>query len=257
MDEIIQQCLRLHYRDVNKCDQIAFLISCIARYSSTCHTLYNQVIPFLLRLISMHHMENLDDVFLLPEMALDLINTIAIYAAAPLTNEVLKTVFLLVYQKIKEREMDLIHCGSTFITVVILRYLGQLRQINDDEGNSLYNYLSDILMELLDNAKFRMSLQISRVCVILIQTLYANSTARIECILKYIATTLQMYDSMQGSGTCFIITIFLGAFMVRPEQTITFLSSLPGPKGGSAISFILNCIETRFLINAGTFENMF
>ncbi|KAJ8953277.1 hypothetical protein NQ318_015859 [Aromia moschata] len=130
-----------------------------------------------------------------------------------------------------------------FITTLIIKMGSQVNYLRSTK---------EIIFECIDSTKPISGLQLGKLCIVSIVTLPDVMEPQFESILKSVLSAIQVDNSFEKLRGLWLIFIYI--FMCRPANTTNFLSSIPGPDGGSALNFLINIWQPEYVSLITKFE---
>lgn len=128
----------------------------------------------------------------------------------------------------------------------------QINYLRNSKEVPLSEYIPKIIFGCIGKVIPLSGLQLSKLCVVSINTLPTVMEPNFESILKSVLSAIQTnkpFDNLRG-----LWMIFMYILMCRPGNTSNFLSSIPGPDGGSALNYLINIWQPEFVSVMSKFE---
>ncbi|KAJ8970023.1 hypothetical protein NQ314_001452 [Rhamnusium bicolor] len=256
MQETLITTIYTHLSNVSIMKEVSFILGNISMKESLQEALHLTMIPFLCKILHGDMPEQLQGRKDAPERALELLTTIATYTTQPNSEALIIQGFSgaanLMLDTEQEDDSNLNEAAANFITTLIVKMGSQVNYLRNSKNVPLTEYIPKIILECIDSMKNISGLQVGKLCIVSIVTLPDVMEPHFESILKSVLSAIQVDNSFEKIRGLWLIFIYI--FMCRPVNTTNFLSSIPGPDGGSALNFLINMWQPEYVSLITKFE---
>lgn len=135
---------------------------------------------------------------------------------------------------------------------MLIKLSPQLKNLTTEKGEPFFDLVPKIIFELLDPAKAVWTVKVGKLCVTSIMTLNGKMEQHLESILKSLLSYVLVNTDMKTIEAAWLIFTYI--FMYKPADTTNFLSSVPGPTGGSALAYLIDKWRPHYFAEIGRFE---
>ncbi|XP_052872556.1 importin-9 [Anopheles cruzii] len=188
---------------------------------------------------------------LAPDIALDVLQTLVKYSQGPLSEAMIENAFPAVVHCIMRSEDHSVmqaggECLRSFLTVAP----EQIGRYRNGEG---LNYVVQVATMLLNpmNTESTSSF-IGRLVITIITKVGSLLGDSVDLLLKAVISKMQLVQSLNVIMS--LVTIFAHLILLQRDAVLNFLSTVPGPTGETAMSFVLANWLSRQHLFYGQYE---
>ncbi|KAJ8911055.1 hypothetical protein NQ315_015109 [Exocentrus adspersus] len=256
LQETLVKTIHNHLSNNAVMQEVNFILGNIAAKENLQEVLHQSIVPFLCKLLHGDLPAPLVGRKDAAEKALEFLSTIAVHTLPPISETLMVQGFsgaarlMLDDEYNTDRNMN--EAAANFITTLLLKMTSQMNYLRNSKEMPLSDYIPKIIFGCIGKVIPISGLQLAKLCVVSINTLPSVLEPNFESILKSVLSAIQTNKHLDQLRGLWVIFIYI--LMCRPGNTANFLSSIPGPDGGSALNYLLNIWQPEFVSVMSKFE---
>uniref|UniRef100_A0A182STB4 Importin-7/11-like TPR repeats domain-containing protein n=1 Tax=Anopheles maculatus TaxID=74869 RepID=A0A182STB4_9DIPT len=212
--------------------------------------LQDRIIPTLVTILN-HDQTGADHQTLSPEIALDVLQTLVKYSQAPLSDAMIESAFpSAVHCILRAEDHSVMQAGGECLRSFLAVSPEQICRYKNGEG---LNYVLQVTTMLLNPMNTESTASFIGRLVITIITKVGNLLGdSVDLLLKAVLSKMQLVKSLNVIMS--LVTIFAHLILLQLDAVMNFLSTVPGPTGETAMSFVLANWLSRQHLFYGQYE---
>uniref|UniRef100_A0A182YB22 Uncharacterized protein n=1 Tax=Anopheles stephensi TaxID=30069 RepID=A0A182YB22_ANOST len=212
--------------------------------------LQDRIIPTLVTILNQDQTAS-DHQTLSPEIALDVLQTLVKYAQAPLSDAMIESAFpSAVHCILRAEDHSVMQAGGECLRSFLAVSPEQICRYKNGEG---LNYVLQVTTMLLNPMNTESTASFIGRLVITIITKVGNLLGdSVDLLLKAVLSKMQLVKSLNVIMS--LVTIFAHLMLLQLDAVMNFLSTVPGPTGETAMSFVLANWLSRQHLFYGQYE---
>ncbi|XP_050093062.1 importin-9 [Anopheles aquasalis] len=186
-----------------------------------------------------------------PDVALDVLQTLVKYAKAPLSEAMIESAFpAAVHCVLRTEDHSVMQSGGECLRSFLAVAPEQIGRFRNGEG---LNYVLQVATMLLNpmNTESTASF-IGRLVITIITKVGHMLGDSVDLLLKAVISKMQLVESLNVIMS--LVTIFAHLMLLQLDAVLNFLSTVPGPTGETAMSFVLANWLSRQHLFYGQYE---
>ncbi|XP_041783157.1 importin-9 [Anopheles merus] len=211
--------------------------------------LQDRIIPTLVSILN--HDQGGDQQTLAPDIALDVLQTLVKYSQAPLSDAMIESAFpSAVHCILRTEDHSVMQAGGECLRSFLAIAPEQICRYKNGEG---LNYVLQVTTMLLNPMNTESTASFIGRLVITIITKVGNLLGdSVDLLLKAVLSKMQLVKSLNVIMS--LVTIFAHLILLQLDAVMNFLSTVPGPTGETAMSFVLANWLSRQHLFYGQYE---
>lgn len=171
-------------------------------------------------------------------ITMDLLQTIIKYSKLP--NEIVTIGFPVVIKSIiKSDDQLLMQAGGECLYWYLLHCTAKVLTFTDGDGKTGLDYILEAINKLLDPVlSENVCKHVGKLIVTLISKAGSSLETRLHILLRAILSKMQRAESVEVWQSLLVVFAYL--FYTECDAIVSFLTSIPGPTGVSALQFVLD-----------------
>uniref|UniRef100_A0A182NZM5 Importin N-terminal domain-containing protein n=1 Tax=Anopheles epiroticus TaxID=199890 RepID=A0A182NZM5_9DIPT len=212
--------------------------------------LQDRIIPTIVHILS-HDQGPGDQQTLAPDIALDVLQTLVKYSQAPLSDAMIESAFpSAVHCILRTEDHSVMQAGGECLRSFLAVSPEQICRYKNGEG---LNYVLQVTTMLLNPMNTESTASFIGRLVITIITKVGNLLGdSVDLLLKAVLSKMQLVKSLNVIMS--LVTIFAHLILLQLDAVMNFLSTVPGPTGETAMSFVLTNWLSRQHLFYGQYE---
>uniref|UniRef100_A0A182WDI9 Importin N-terminal domain-containing protein n=1 Tax=Anopheles minimus TaxID=112268 RepID=A0A182WDI9_9DIPT len=210
--------------------------------------LQDRIIPTIVNILN--H-DQAGEQSLSPEIALDVLQTLVKYSQAPLSDTMIESAFpSAVHCILRTEDHSVMQAGGECLRSFLAISPEQICRYKNGEG---LNYVLQVTTMLLNPMNTESTASFIGRLVITIITKVGNLLGdSVDLLLKAVLSKMQLVKSLNVIMS--LVTIFAHLILLQLDAVMNFLSTVPGPTGETAMSFVLANWLSRQHLFYGQYE---
>uniref|UniRef100_A0A182RTC9 Importin N-terminal domain-containing protein n=1 Tax=Anopheles funestus TaxID=62324 RepID=A0A182RTC9_ANOFN len=211
--------------------------------------LQDRIIPTIVNILN--HEQAGEQTLLSPEIALDVLQTLVKYSQAPLSDAMIENAFpSAVHCILRAEDHSVMQAGGECLRSFLAVSPEQICRYKNGEG---LNYVLQVTTMLLNPMNTESTASFIGRLVITIITKVGNLLGdSVDLLLKAVLSKMQLVKSLNVIMS--LVTIFAHLILLQLDAVMNFLSTVPGPTGETAMSFVLANWLSRQHLFYGQYE---
>jgi len=187
-------------------------------------------------------------------VALDVVETLVRASQPPLSDSLMQTFPSAIQLALTSDDPTIVQNGGECLRAFVSVCPDQVAAYRDSEGHSGLYFIIQVALNLLSpTVNESCSAFVGRLVSTLFNRAGAHLGESVDLILRAVLSKLQGSHSLVAAQS--LIMVYAHLVHSQMDAVLNFLSSVPGPKGQSALHFVLNQWCSRQHVFTGAYEN--
>uniref|UniRef100_A0A182QSB7 Importin N-terminal domain-containing protein n=1 Tax=Anopheles farauti TaxID=69004 RepID=A0A182QSB7_9DIPT len=212
--------------------------------------LQDRMIPTIVSILN-HEQQQGSERTLAPDIALDVLQTLVKYSQGPLSDAMVESAFpSAVHCILRTEDHSVMQAGGECLRSFLAVSPEQICRYQNGEG---LNYVLQVTTMLLNPMNTESTASFIGRLVVTIITKVGNLLGdSVDLLLKAVLSKMQLVKSLNVIMS--LVTIFAHLILLQLDAVMNFLSTVPGPTGETAMSFVLANWLSRQHLFYGQYE---
>uniref|UniRef100_A0A182N2B4 Importin N-terminal domain-containing protein n=1 Tax=Anopheles dirus TaxID=7168 RepID=A0A182N2B4_9DIPT len=213
--------------------------------------LQDRMIPTIVSILNHEQQQQGSEHTLAPDIALDVLQTLVKYSQGPLSDAMIESAFpSAVHCILRTEDHSVMQAGGECLRSFLAVSPEQICRYQNGEG---LNYVLQVTTMLLNPMNTESTASFIGRLVITIITKVGNLLGdSVDLLLKAVLSKMQLVKSLNVIMS--LVTIFAHLILLQLDAVMNFLSTVPGPTGETAMSFVLANWLSRQHLFYGQYE---
>lgn len=234
IEDILIKTVVNHFADTYMMKEVSFVVAKLAQNQSFKTLIHDKFLTFLMHVVLTLEPKAMKND---PDKALDLLNTFTLFCDR-IDDYFIAQAFTGAASLLKdniERDVEVDDSAGNLLITLISKVSTRLQFIRTLPKGSIIEEFPHVLKKLIETEKTGSGDMLGKLVITTIFSIPQLMEPHFENILQNIITSCcKKTNKLRGNWI-----IFAFICMLRTTDTLNYLSSLPGPNGGSALNFIM------------------